>query len=151
MAEVKEKKEKEVEEVKAAKPAKAEKKGLSQDDILNAIENMTILEVADLVKALEEKFGVSAAAMVAAPAAGAAAAAPAAAEEKSEYKVTLKDGGEDKIKTIKALRQVTTLTLIDAKKAVEGAPTVIAEAASKDDAKKMKETLEAAGAKVELA
>ena len=124
----------------------------SHDQIIEQISNMTVIEVADLVKALEEKFGVSAAAMSmsAAPAAGASAAAPAAAEEKSEYKVTLKDGGEDKIKTIKALRQVTTLTLIDAKKAVEGAPTVLAEAASKEDAKKMKETIEAAGAKVEL-
>jgi large subunit ribosomal protein L7/L12 len=124
----------------------------SHDQIIEQISNMTVIEVADLVKALEEKFGVSAAAMAvsAAPAAGASASAPAAAEEKSEYKVTLKDGGEDKIKTIKALRQVTTLTLIDAKKAVEGAPTVLAEAASKEDAKKMKETIEAAGAKVEL-
>ena len=72
------------------------------------------------------------------------------AEEKSEYKVTLKDGGPEKIKTIKALSSVTTLGLTEAKKAVEEAPTVIAEAASKDDAKKMKEALEAAGAKVEL-
>ena len=72
------------------------------------------------------------------------------AEEKSEYKVELTDGGPDKIKAIKALRQVTTLGLTEAKKAVEEAPTVIAEAASKDDAKKMKEALEAAGAKVKL-
>ena len=85
--------------------------------------------------------------MTAGPAAGPAAEAPKA-EEKTEYKVTLKDGGAEKIKTIKALRQVTTLGLTEAKKAVEEAPTVIAEAASKDDAKKMKETLEAAGAKV---
>ena len=80
--------------------------------------------------------------------AGAAAAAPA--EEKSEYKVELSDGGPDKIKTIKALRSVTTLGLTEAKKAVEEAPTVIAEAASKEDAQKMKDALEAAGAKVKL-
>jgi large subunit ribosomal protein L7/L12 len=90
-------------------------------------------------------------AMAAAPAA-ASAAAPVAAEEKSSYKVTLQDGGSDKIKVIKALRQVAPqLSLGDAKKAVEEAPCVIAESASKDDAKKMKETLEAAGAKVQLA
>ena len=113
---------------------------------------MSVLELAELVKALEEKFGVSAAMPVAAaPAAASASEAPAQAEAKSEYKVTLKDGGPEKIKTIKALRQVTTLGLTEAKKAVEEAPTVIAEAASKDDAKKMKEVLEAAGAKVELA
>ena len=89
--------------------------------------------------------------MMAGPAAAAGAEAGGKkAEEKSEYKVELLDGGPDKIKTIKALRSVTTLGLTEAKKAVEEAPTVIAEAASKDDAKKMKEALEAAGAKVKL-
>jgi large subunit ribosomal protein L7/L12 len=125
----------------------------SYEQIIDQIGNLSVLELAELVKGLEEKFGVSAAMPMAAaaPAAGAAAAGePAKAEEKSEYKVTLKDGGPEKIKTIKALRQVTTLGLTEAKKAVEEAPTVIAEAASKADAKKMKETLEAAGAKVEL-
>ena len=122
----------------------------SIDKLVEEIGNMSVIQVADLVKALEDKFGVSAAMPVAAAAPAAGAEAPAAAEEKSEYKVTLTVGGPEKIKTIKALRQVTELTLTDAKKAVEDAPTVIAESASKDDAKKMKETLEGAGAKVEL-
>lgn len=122
--------------------------GKSHEELINQISEMSVLEVADLVKALEEKFGVSAAMPVAA-APAAAAGGEAAAEEKSEYKVTLKTAG-DKLPTIKALRSVTSLSLIDAKKAVEGAPTVIAEAASKDDANKMKEALEKAGAKVEL-
>ena len=122
------------------------------EQIIDQIGGMTVLELAELVKALESKFGVTAAAPVASSAAASTGAeAPAQAEAKSEYKVTLKDGGPEKIKTIKALRQVTTLGLTEAKKAVEEAPTVIAEAASKDDAKKMKEVLEAAGAKVELA
>lgn len=123
-----------------------------QEQLLTEIGNMTVLELAELVKALETKFGVSAAMPM--MAGGAAAAAPEAGakkeEEKSEYKVELSDGGPDKIKTIKALRSVTTLGLTEAKKAVEEAPSVIAEAASKDDAKKMKEALEAAGAKVKL-
>jgi len=122
----------------------------SYEQIIDQIGSLTVLELSELVKGLEDKFGVSAAMPVAAaPVAGAAAEAPKA-EEKSEYKVTLKDGGPEKIKTIKALRTVTTLGLTEAKKAVEEAPTVIAEAVSKDDAKKMKEALEAAGAKVEL-
>lgn len=117
--------------------------------LIEEIGNMSVLELADLVKALESTFGVSAAMPVAAPAAAAAAAAPVA-EEKSEYKVTLKDSGDKKIEVIKALRKVTDLNLTDAKKAVEEAPTVIGESVSKDDARKMKEALEAAGAKVEL-
>lgn len=123
----------------------------SHEELVKQIGEMSLLEVADLVKALEEKFGVSAAMPVAAAPVAAAPAAAAAAEEKSEYKVTLKTVGEDKIGAIKALRKVTTLSLIDAKKAVEGAPTVIAEAASKDDAKKIKEELEkVAGTQVQL-
>ena len=121
----------------------------SKEQMIEAIGNMTVFELADLVKEMEEKFGVSAAAPVAA--AGPAAAAEEAAEEKTEFKVTLKDIGSEKIKVIKALRKaVAGLSLSDAKGAVEGAPSVIAESASKDDAKKMKEELEAAGAKVEL-
>ena len=123
--------------------------------LVEEIGSLTILESADLVKALEEKFGVSAAMpMMAAGAAPAAAAGQvvAAQEEKSEYKVTLKDGGPEKIKTIKALRSVvSTLSLTDAKNAVENTPSVIAEAASKDDAHKIKKALEEVGAKVELA
>jgi large subunit ribosomal protein L7/L12 len=122
----------------------------SMDKIVEEISTMTLLEVNDLVKAIEEKFGVSAAAMTAAAPAAAAAVAPAAQEEKSEYTVTLEDGGSEKIKVMKALRKVTTLALTDAKKAVEGAPTVIAESVSKEDAGKMKAELEAAGAKVKL-
>ena len=156
MAEVKEKKEKEVEEVKAAKPAKAEKKGLSQDDILNAIENMTILEVADLVKALEEKFGVSAAAMVAAPVAGAAAGAAAgggeaaAVEEQTEFTVNLKSAGAQKIQVIKEVRTITGLGLKEAKDLVDGAPSTVKDKISKEEAENIKKQLEGAGAEVEI-
>ena len=127
---------------------------LNQKKIAEMLEKMTVLELSELVKALEEKFGVSAAAMAvgAAPAAAGAQAAAPVAEEKSAYKVTLKDGGPEKIKTIKAVRQViTTLSLSDAKKAVEEAPTVLLESAPKADAEKIKKELEAVGAKVELA
>ena len=115
------------------------------------ISNMTVRDLADLVKALEEAFGVSAAAAVAsaAPVAGPASAAPV--EEKNEFKVTLKEAGSDMIKVIKALRSVTTLSLGDAKKAVEEVPYVVAPAAPKEEAQKIKKTLEEAGAKVELA
>ncbi len=120
-----------------------------QEQFIDDIGKMSVLELAELVKALEDKFGVSAAAPVAVAAAGPAADA-GPAEEKTEFKVELIAGGSEKIKVIKALRSVTTLGLTDAKKAVEGAPTVIAEAASKEDAQKMKEAIEAAGAKVKL-
>ncbi|MFH1644295.1 MAG: 50S ribosomal protein L7/L12 [bacterium] len=121
------------------------------EGIIEEIGKLSVMELAELVKALEGKFGVSAAAPVAAVAAAPVASQAASAEEeKTEFKVTLKDGGGEKIKVIKALRSVTSLSLKDAKDMVEGAPAVIAEAASKEDAKKMKETLEAAGAKVEL-
>ena len=123
------------------------------EKVVEIIDSMPMLEVADLVKTLEEKYGVSGAMpmMAAAPAAAAATAAPAQ-EEKAQYKVTLQDGGADKVKAIKALRQVVpTLNLTDAKKAVESAPTVIAEAAPKEEADKMKKVLEEAGAKVQLA
>lgn len=125
----------------------------SFDKLIDEIGNMTVLELADLVKALEEKFGVSAAMPVAAaPAATAAGAAPAAAAEKTEYKVTLQDAGAEKIKVIKALRQVLpTLSLADAKKAAEETPSVLGETVSKEDAQKMKAALEEAGAKVVLA
>ena len=122
------------------------------EEMLEQIGNMSVLELADLVKALEDKFGVSAAAMsVGAAAPAAAAPAAAVAEEKSEYKVTLKKAGDDKIKAIKAVRQaVPELTLAQAKKAVEEAPSVLVESASKDDAKKIKATLVEAGCEVEL-
>lgn len=126
----------------------------SYEKMIDEIEKMSVIELADFVKTLETKFGVSAASAAAPVGGGAAHAAEAAPaqEEKSAYKVTLKDGGPEKIKVIKILRQlVPSLTLIDAKKAVEGAPTVLAESASVSDAEKLKKELEAAGAKVELA
>ena len=118
--------------------------------IIDEISKMSVMELAQLVKSLEETFGVSAAAPVAAAPAAVQSAAAATVEEKAEFKVTLVNSGADKIKAIKALRTVTTLSLGDAKAAVEGVPFVVAEAASKDDAKKMKQALEEAGAKVEL-
>ncbi len=122
----------------------------SYDKIIDQISELTVVELSELIKALEDKFGVSATPTFSGAVAAPVSSAPAAAAEKSEYKVTLKAGGESKVNVIKALRQVTSLGIVEAKKAVEEAPTVIAEAASKDDAKKMKETLEAAGATVEL-
>ena len=123
----------------------------SYEKFIDEIGNMTVLELADLVKALESKFGVSAAMPMAAAPAAAADVAPVAAE-KSEYKVTLKDAGAEKIKVIKALREVIpNLTLSDAKKLTEETPAVIAESVAKADAEKMKKKLEEVGAKVELA
>ncbi len=120
------------------------------DSIIDSIEKMTVLELNELVKALEEKFGVSAASMGAGVAVAATEAA-APAQEKTEFKVVLKEIGADKIAVIKAVRQIVpALGLGDAKKLVESAPATIAENAGKDDAKKAKEVLEAAGAKVEL-
>ena len=123
----------------------------THEKLIEEIGNMTVIELSKFVKALEEQFGVSAAipAATASPAAG--QAAEAKAEEKSEYKVTLKEGGAEKIKTIKALRSVTTLGLSEAKQAVEGVPTVIGEGIAKDKAQEMKQKLEEVGAKVELA
>lgn len=122
------------------------------ETLINSISGLSVLELAQLTKALEEKFGVSAAMSMAA--AAPAAAAPAAAaknEEKSEYKVELLDGGENKIKTIKALRQVKKdLGLAEAKKMAEETPSIVAEAVPVAEAKAMKEALEAAGAKVKL-
>lgn len=120
------------------------------ESILGQIEKMTLLELNDFVKAIEEHFGVSAAmSMGSAPAAQSEAAAPK--EEKTEFKVTLTAAGDKKIDVIKALRKaVPALGLTEAKNAVENAPTVIAEAAAKDAAAEMKKILEAAGAKVEL-
>ena len=115
--------------------------------ILDLVKGLTILELADLVKALEEEFGVSAAAM-AAPAAGAAAAAPV--EEKTEFDVILAEIGSEKIKVIKAVREVTGLGLAEAKAAVEGTPKTLKEAVSKDEAEELKKKLEESGAKVEI-
>jgi large subunit ribosomal protein L7/L12 len=118
--------------------------------LIEEIKKMSVMELNDLVKEIEEAFGVSAAAPVAAVAAAPAASAGQAAETKTEFKVTIKDAGSEKIKVIKALRTITTLALGDAKKAVDSVPFVVAEAAPKEEAEKMKKALEESGAKVEL-
>jgi len=114
--------------------------------LVEEVKGLTVLELNDFVKALEEEFGVSAAAM-AAPAAGGAAAGGAAAEEKTEFDVVLADIGAEKIKVIKAVREITGLGLAEAKAAVEGAPKTLKEAVSKDEAEELKKKLEEAGAK----
>ena len=116
--------------------------------ILDIVKGLTILELADLVKALEEEFGVSAAPVAAAPVAGAAAAAPV--EEKTEFDVVLKAAGASKLNVIKVVRELTGLGLKDAKDLVEGAPKTIKEGISKEDAEKIAEQLKAAGAEVEV-
>ena len=123
---------------------------MDKAQILEAIEQMNVLELAELVKDLEEKFGVSAAAPVAVAAAPAAGAAAPAAEEKTEFDVILKAAGAEKIKVIKVVREITGLGLKEAKAKVDEAPSVIKEAASKEDAEAIKEKLEAAGATVTL-
>jgi len=120
---------------------------LTADTLISEIETMTVLELATLVKALEERFGVSAAAMASGPAAGGAAAAPA--EEQTEFNVELLEAGANKLNVIKAIREIVSgLGLKEAKDLVDGAPKVVKEGASKDEAAKIKEKLEAAGAKV---
>ena len=116
--------------------------------ILELVKGLTILELADLVKALEEEFGVSAAPVAVAAAPGAAAAAPA--EEKTEFDVVLKAAGANKLAVIKVAREITGLGLKDAKDLVEGAPKTIKEAVSKEEAEKIAEQLKAAGAEVEV-
>jgi len=125
--------------------------GISKEDLISAIENMTVLELSGLVKELEEKFGVSAAAPVgvAAPAA-AGGADEEKSEEKTEFTVVLAEAGAKKIHVIKAVRAITSLGLKDAKDLVEGAPKPVKEGVSKEDAEKFKKELEAAGAKVEI-
>lgn len=123
---------------------------MNKEELIAAIESMTVLELADLVKALEEKFGVSAAAPVAV-AAGPAAGAAAAAEEKTEFDVVLTDVGAEKIKVIKAVREVVSgLGLKEAKELVEAAPKALKEGVSKEEAEKIKKMFEEAGAKVEI-
>lgn len=121
---------------------------MSTQEIVDAVSKMTVLEVADLVKAFEEKFGVSAAAPVAV--AAVAGAGAAAAEEKTEFTVELTDGGSNKINVIKEVRTITGLGLKEAKDLVEGAPKVVKEGVDKAEAAKIKAALEAAGAKVTL-
>jgi large subunit ribosomal protein L7/L12 len=122
---------------------------VSKDEILETISNMSVMEVVDLISAMEEKFGVSAAAAVAA-APAAAADAGAAAEEKDEFDVVLAGIGENKVAVIKAVRAITGQGLKDAKDTVESAPATIKEAASKAEAEELKKQLEEAGASVEL-
>ena len=126
--------------------------GITKEDVIAYIENMSVLELSELVKELEEKFGVSAAAPVAVAAAGAAGggAAPAEAAEKTEFDVILKSFGSQKIKVIKEVRGVTGLGLKEAKDLVEGVPKPLKEGVSKEEAEKIKEQLEAAGAEVEI-
>ena len=120
---------------------------LSNEQIVESIATKTLMEVMELVKAIEDKFGVSAAAPVMA-AGPAAAAAPV--EEQTEFNVILKSAGEKKVEVIKAVRAITGLGLKEAKDLVEGAPQTVKEAVSKDDSEKMKKDLEAAGATVEI-
>lgn len=125
---------------------------VAKAEILDAIAGMTVLELSELIKEMEEKFGVSAAAAavaVAAPAAGGAAGG-AAAEEKTEFTVMLNAAGDNKVNVIKAVRAITGLGLKEAKDMVEGVPSVVKEAAPKAEAESIKKQLEEAGAKVEL-
>ncbi|MEJ6656525.1 MAG: 50S ribosomal protein L7/L12 [Pseudomonas sp.] len=119
---------------------------LTNEDIINAVSEMSVMQVVELISAMEEKFGVSAAAAVAAgPAAG-----PAAAEEQTEFNVILTAAGEKKVNAIKAVRELTGLGLKEAKAMVDGAPATVKEGVSKDEAEAAKKTLEEAGATVEL-
>ncbi len=141
------------EKPKAAKaPAKTAKgkKSSSQSDIMATIKEMNVLELAELVKALEEEFGVSAAAPVAVAAAPAGGAPAAEVEEKTTFNVVLKDFGANKISVIKVVRELTSLGLKESKDLVEGAPQAVKEGVSKEDAASMKEKLEAAGATAEV-
>jgi large subunit ribosomal protein L7/L12 len=126
---------------------------MTKDQILDGIADLSVIELSELLKAFEEKFGVTAAApaaVAAAPAAGGAGAGADAAEEKSDYDVILTDGGDKKIQVIKEVRTLTNLGLKEAKDLVDGAPKPILEKVSKADADKAKAALEAAGATVEL-
>ncbi len=127
--------------------------GISKDELISAIESMTVLELSELVKALEEKFGVSAAAPAAVAVAGGDAGGGGggeAAEEKTEFDVILADAGAKKIHVIKAVRGITGLGLKDAKDLVEGAPKPVKQGVDKEEAEKLKKELEEVGAKVEL-
>jgi large subunit ribosomal protein L7/L12 len=141
------------EQVKEVPRPKKEAKGLTKEEIIAAIKTMTVLDLADLVKTLENEFGVSAAPVAVAAAPAGATGKPAeapAAEEKTEFTVTLKSFGEKKIEVIKAVREVTTLGLKQAKDLVEAAPQVVKEGVPKEEADTIKQKLEAAGATVEI-
>jgi large subunit ribosomal protein L7/L12 len=121
-----------------------------KDAFLSALDSMTVLELNDLVKAIEEKFGVSAASMAAPAAGGAAGGAAAAAEEQTEFNVVLLEAGANKVSVIKAVREITGLGLKEAKDLVDGAPKAVKEGVAKADAEAAKKKLEEAGAKAEL-
>ena len=123
---------------------------MDKNQILEAIKQMNVLELSELVKALEEEFGVSAAAPVAVAAAPAAAAAAPAAEEKTEFDVELTDAGAEKIKVIKVVREITGLGLKEAKELVDNTPKAVKEGASKEEAEEIKAKLEEVGANVEV-
>ena len=123
---------------------------VSKEEILEAISNMTVMEVVDLVEAMEEKFGVTAAAPVAAVAAGPAEGAGEPVEEQTEFDVVMSSFGSNKVAVIKAVRGITGLGLKEAKEMVEGVPATVKEGASKDDAEAIKKQLEEAGATVEV-
>jgi large subunit ribosomal protein L7/L12 len=127
-----------------------EEMAISTDDFVKQIETMSVLDLSNLVKALEERFGVSAAAAAPMAVAGPAAAAAAPVEEKTEFTVVLTEIGEKKINVIKAVREVTSLGLKEAKDLVEGAPQTVKEGISKDEAEAMKKKFEDAGAKVAI-
>ena len=120
---------------------------LTNEDIINAVSEMSVMQVVELIKAMEEKFGVSAAAAVVA---GPAGGGEAAAEEKTEFTIFLAEAGDKKVNVIKAVREITGLGLKEAKAVVDGAPGVVKEGATKDEAEAAKKALEKAGAKVEL-
>ncbi len=123
---------------------------VSKEDLLETISNMSVMEVVDLISAMEEKFGVSAAAPVAVAAAPGAAAEAAAAEEQTEFNVMLTSFGANKVQVIKAVRGITGLGLKEAKDLVEGAPTAVKEGVTKQEAEELKKQLEEAGASVEV-
>ncbi|MBS3742722.1 MAG: 50S ribosomal protein L7/L12 [Wenzhouxiangellaceae bacterium] len=123
---------------------------VSKEDILETISNMTVVEVVDLIEAMEEKFGVSAAAPVAAAAAPAAGGEAEAAEEQTEFDVVLAGFGDKKVQVIKTIRGITGLGLKEAKELVEGAPSPVKEGVAKDEAEDLKKQLEEAGATVEV-
>ena len=123
---------------------------LSNEELIEALSEKPVMEIVELVKALEEKWGVSAAAPVAVAAGGGAAAPEAAAEEKTEFDVVLSSFGDNKVAVIKVVRTVTGLGLKEARDMVEGAPSPIKEGANKDEAEEIKKQLEEAGAKVEI-
>jgi len=144
------------EEPKVKKQAKVKEtssgaKAMTKEDIIGLVKNMTVMELAELIKALEEEFGVSAAPVAMAAVGGAPAVAGAAPEEeKTEFTVILKEIGENKINVIKAVREVTTLGLKEAKDLVESAPKPVKEGVNKDEAAAVKKKLEEAGAKAEI-